>query len=71
MYDSCCKYEEPLRRIVLHFNYPKISIFKVGSNNYSFSPPTNNDRISGCGIEFSRDYYGGVMSILTRMEKVW
>ena len=40
MYDSRCKYEEPLRSITLDFDWPKMSIFDVGNGDYSFSPPT-------------------------------
>ena len=41
MLDSCCKYEEPLRQCMMDFDWPKISLFKVGGNDYSFSPPRN------------------------------
>ena len=60
MYDWRCKYEEPLRRIVLDFDYPKVSHFRVASNDYSFSPPSNT-HIRGRRIE-CRDY--DAMSIL-------
>ena len=41
MLDAHCKYEEPLRRCTMDFDWPKISLFKVGKNDYSFSPPRN------------------------------
>ena len=41
MYDLRCKYEEPLSRIVFDFDCPKVSLFRVASNDYSFSPPIN------------------------------
>ena len=65
MYDLWCKYVEPLRRIAFDFNCPKISLFRVASNDYSFSPPSNIHHICGRRIEF-RDY--DATSILMRME---
>ena len=67
MYDLQCKYEEPLRRIAFDFNCPKVSLFRVASNDYSFSPPSNTNRIQGRRIEF-RDY--DAMSILTKMKRL-
>ena len=43
MYDLWCKYEEPLRRIAFDFNCPKVSLFKIASNDYSFSLPSNTN----------------------------
>ena len=65
MYDLWCKYEEPLRRIAFDFNCPKISLFSVASNDYSFSLPSNTNHIQGRRIEF-RDY--DAVSILTKMK---
>ena len=44
MYDSRCKYKEPLRTITLDFDWPIISIFDLGNGDYSFSPPTKIPR---------------------------
>ena len=65
MYDLQCKYEEPLRRIAFDFDCPKVLLFRVASNDYSFSPPSNTNRIQGRRIEF-RDY--DAMTILTKMK---
>ena len=65
MYDLWCKYEEPLRRIASDFDCPKVSLFRVASNDYSFSPPSNTDHICGHRIEF-RDY--DATSILMKMK---
>ena len=65
MYDLHCKYEEPLRRIAFDFDCPKVSLFRVASNDYSFSPPSNTNRIRGHRIEF-RDY--NATSILMKMK---
>ena len=65
MYDLQCKYEEPLRRIAFDFDCPKVSLFRVASNDYSFSPPSNTNSIRGRRIEF-RDY--DAMSILMKMK---
>ena len=37
--DAACKYEEPIRQCTMDFDWPKISLFKLGQNDYSFSPP--------------------------------
>ena len=44
MYDFHCKYEEPLRNVVLDFDWLKISIFDLGKVHYSFSPPSSLSR---------------------------
>ena len=44
MYDSHCKYEEPLRSITLDFYWSKMSIFDLDNGDYSFSPPTRVPR---------------------------
>ena len=44
MYDSRCKYEEPVRSITLDFDWPKMSIFDLGNGDYLFSPPTRVPR---------------------------
>ena len=37
--DASCKYEEPIHRCTMDFDWPKISLFKIGQNDYLFSPP--------------------------------
>ena len=52
MYDLRCKYEEPLRRTEFDFDCPNVSLFRVASNDYSFSPPSNTNHIRRPRIEF-------------------
>ena len=37
--DAACKYEEPIHRCTMDFDCPKILLFRIGQNDYSFSPP--------------------------------
>ena len=41
LYDFHCKYEEPLRRIAMDMDAPKVLLFRIGKDEYSFSPPGN------------------------------
>ena len=36
--DAACKYEEPICQCTMDFDWPKISLFKIGQNDYHFLP---------------------------------
>ena len=38
LYNSRCKYEEPLRIISMAIDVPKVSLLKLSPGDYSFSP---------------------------------
>ena len=65
MYNLRCKYEEPLRRTEFDFDCPNVLLFRVASNDYSFSPTSNTNHIRRPRIEF-RDY--DMTSILIKMK---